>query len=405
MKVTTFAPEFEMALPILHQIEAAGFEAYFVGGSVRDYLLGLPIHDVDIATSAYPAEVKAIFDRTVDTGIQHGTVMILDHGTGYEVTTFRTETGYQDFRRPDSVTFVRSLAEDLKRRDFTINALAMRADGEIIDLFDGLADLKAQKIRAVGVADERFHEDALRMMRAVRFESQLGFDVTPKTQAAIQKHAALLAKIAVERIHVELIKLMQGQRRHNGLKTLLATGLNQYCPGLADQTAALQRLIDLPTQRVTSESAAWLLLTATLQLTPATANQFLKQWKCANDVIADVTAGLVLLPQLIEQRAQAWNLYEAGEAVLTICLQVGQLLAPSAIMDQDWLAHYAALPIKTKRELQINGQILIQSLGIQPGPKLGQTLTQLEKLVVNGQLPNEQDRLVQWVKQNSALSD
>ncbi|MBW4947593.1 CCA tRNA nucleotidyltransferase, partial [Klebsiella pneumoniae] len=139
----------------------------------RDNLLGLPIHDVDIATSAYPAEIKQIFKRTVDTGIQHGTVMILDHGNGYEVTTFRTETGYQDFRRPDSVTFVRSLEEDLKRRDFTINALAMRADGEIIDLFDGIADLKAHKIRAVGVADERFHEDALRMMRAVRFESQL----------------------------------------------------------------------------------------------------------------------------------------------------------------------------------------------------------------------------------------
>ena len=108
MKVTTFAPDFEAALPILKQIEAAGFEAYFVGGSVRDYLLGLPIHDVDIATSAYPAEVKQIFKRTVYTGIQHGTVMILDHGTGYEVTTFRTESGYQDFRRPDSVTFVRS---------------------------------------------------------------------------------------------------------------------------------------------------------------------------------------------------------------------------------------------------------------------------------------------------------
>ena len=227
MKLTTFAPEFAEALPILEQIEAAGFEAYFVGGSVRDNLLGLPIHDVDIATSAYPAEIKQIFKRTVDTGIQHGTVMILDHGNGYEVTTFRTETGYQDFRRPDSVTFVRSLEEDLKRRDFTINALAMRADGEIIDLFDGIADLKAHKIRAVGVADERFHEDALRMMRAVRFESQLGFSVTETTQAAIEKHAALLEKIAIERIHVEFMKLMQRIERQNGLRTFIDTEIGR----------------------------------------------------------------------------------------------------------------------------------------------------------------------------------
>src|SRR5699024_5867528 len=115
-------------------LQAHGFEAYFVGGSVRDTLLGMEIHDVDIATSAYPAEVKSIFKRTVDTGIKHGTVMILDHGEGYEVTTFRTESGYQDFRRPDQVTFVRSLKEDLKRRDLTINALAMDAQGNVIDL-------------------------------------------------------------------------------------------------------------------------------------------------------------------------------------------------------------------------------------------------------------------------------
>lgn len=121
-----------------------------MGGSVRDALLGLPIHDVDIASSAYPEEIKRIFKRTVDTGIEHGTVMVLDHGTGYEVTTFRTESAYQDFRRPDHVTFVRSLAEDLKRRDFTINALAVRHDGTIIDLFDGLTDLKNRQLRAVG---------------------------------------------------------------------------------------------------------------------------------------------------------------------------------------------------------------------------------------------------------------
>ncbi|GAF39136.1 tRNA nucleotidyltransferase [Agrilactobacillus composti DSM 18527 = JCM 14202] len=206
MRLVELAPDFVAGKPLLQTIEAAGFEAYFVGGAVRDALLKRPIHDVDIATSAFPAEVKALFKRTVDTGIKHGTVTVLDHGAGYEVTTFRTESTYQDFRRPDSVTFVRSLKEDLKRRDFTVNALAMTADGQIIDLFDGLADLKAKRLKAVGIAYERFHEDALRMMRAVRFEAQLDFKLAPKTSAAIRENHMLLTKIAWSEFTANLSK-------------------------------------------------------------------------------------------------------------------------------------------------------------------------------------------------------
>ena len=176
MKLKVIPQEYQKALPILKKIEAAGFEAYFVGGSVRDVLLGQPIHDVDIATSAFPAEIKEIFPRTIDVGIEHGTVLVLDGDEQYEITTFRTESAYQDFRRPDQVEFVRSLEEDLKRRDFTINAFALKEDGEIVDLFDGLVDLENNVLRAVGNPHERFHEDALRMMRGLRFVSQLGFN-------------------------------------------------------------------------------------------------------------------------------------------------------------------------------------------------------------------------------------
>lgn len=134
--------EFMKALPVIQKIQEAGYEAYFVGGSVRDRILKKPIADVDIATSAFPMEVKEIFPRTVDVGIEHGTVMVLFEGEGYEVTTFRTESTYQDYRRPDTVTFVRSLEEDLKRRDFTVNALAMNSEGELIDYFGGLKDIE-----------------------------------------------------------------------------------------------------------------------------------------------------------------------------------------------------------------------------------------------------------------------
>ena len=131
-----------------------------------------PIHDVDIASSAYPEETKAIFDRTVDVGIEHGTVLVLENGQEYEITTFRTEDVYVDYRRPSSVSFVRSLEEDLKRRDFTVNAFALNEKGEIVDLFDGLEDLENKLLRAVGVPHERFHEDALRIMRGFRFQAR-----------------------------------------------------------------------------------------------------------------------------------------------------------------------------------------------------------------------------------------
>ena len=140
MNITELPNVFKAALPILNKINKVGYEAYFVGGCVRDLLLNRHIHDIDIATSAYPEEIKQIFEKTIDTGIKHGTVTVLYEGQSYEITTFRTESGYQDYRRPDKVTFVQNLSEDLKRRDFTINALAMDAEGKIIDHFYGLND-------------------------------------------------------------------------------------------------------------------------------------------------------------------------------------------------------------------------------------------------------------------------
>ena len=166
MKINSLPEIFMKALPVVQTLTKAGYEAYFVGGSVRDLLLNRHIHDVDIATSAYPEEVKQLFERSIDTGIQHGTVTVLYDDDSYEITTFRTESGYQDYRRPDHVEFVQNLEEDLKRRDFTINALAMDEHGNIHDLFNGLDDLNQGLIKAVGDPEKRFNEDALRMMRA-----------------------------------------------------------------------------------------------------------------------------------------------------------------------------------------------------------------------------------------------
>ena len=202
----------EQVNSILETLQGAGFEAYAVGGCVRDALLGREPHDWDITTAALPHEVKALFPRTIDTGLQHGTVTVMCGRTGYEVTTFRVDGVYEDGRHPKEVIFTPSLEEDLKRRDFTINAMAYDGKGGLIDLFGGQQDLKNGIIRAVGDPLHRFSEDALRIMRAVRFSAQLGYEIDKATLDAASALAPNLRKISAERIREELEKTLMSDR-------------------------------------------------------------------------------------------------------------------------------------------------------------------------------------------------
>ena len=200
----------EFALNCLSTIKNNGYEAYFVGGCVRDALLGRNFDDIDITTNAKPEEITALFPHTVPTGIKHGTVTVIIDNKAVEVTTFRTEGKYTDARHPDKVNFVTDLSEDLKRRDFTINALAFDPEKGIIDLFDGVGDLKKRLIRAVGDPNTRFEEDALRILRAYRFSSVLGFDIEQSTKTASISLSEKIKNISGERILTELIKLSKG---------------------------------------------------------------------------------------------------------------------------------------------------------------------------------------------------
>ena len=193
---------------IIETLEGAGFEAFAVGGCVRDAVLGRVPADWDITTSAMPEDVKGLFSRTIDTGIQHGTVTVMKEHIGYEVTTYRIDGEYEDARHPKEVSFTSNLVEDLKRRDFTINAMAYNDRAGIVDEFDGIGDLEKGVIRCVGNAIDRFSEDALRMLRAVRFSAQLGFSIDEDTKEAIKVLAPNLEKISAERIQVELVKLL-----------------------------------------------------------------------------------------------------------------------------------------------------------------------------------------------------
>lgn len=241
---------------IIGKLNAAGFEAYSVGGCVRDSLIGRIPGDWDITTSALPAEIKNVFRHTVDTGIEHGTVTVLIYpdtlqkegfvsgdreqpGTAaaekrpdgkpetYEVTTYRIDGAYKDGRHPEQVTFTSSLREDLRRRDFTINAMAYNDGTGLVDLFDGTGDLNRRMIRCVGNADERFDEDALRILRAVRFAAQLDFEIAPDTAAAVTRHAARLGAVSRERVFTELNKLLCSAHMER-LSDLFQLGLAEY---------------------------------------------------------------------------------------------------------------------------------------------------------------------------------
>ena len=398
MKITNLPEVFTAALPVLKQINEAGYEAYFVGGSVRDLLLNRHIHDVDIATSAYPMEIKQIFKKTIDTGIKHGTVTVLYEGESYEITTFRTESGYQDFRRPDHVTFVQNLSEDLKRRDFTINALAMDVDGNVIDHFDGLGDLDKHLIRAVGKAENRFHEDALRMMRAVRFMSQLQFTLEPETEQAISDNHELLSKISVERIRDEFVKMGIAPGSQKAFQIFLDTGLSEEVPGFKGKKENLALYPQLNFSP-TNEANLWALMIILLKLPNEKIPSFMRMWKNSNAMERQV-ADIVAFFDLISSRApNNYDLYQAGLETIASTIDLahilGQPINGSALVDG-----YEALPIKNSNDLVIDGHFLLKN-GIPAGPRVGLLLEEIKKAVLEGVISNNEAAITEFLSLNN----
>ena len=389
-------PLFLEALPVMQQLVDAGYEAYFVGGSVRDMLLHKPISDVDIATSATPQEVKEIFPHTVDVGIEHGTVMVIYHKEGYEVTTFRTEEGYEDFRHPDKVTFVRSLEEDLKRRDFTINALAIGIDDQLMDFFDGIGDLERQCIRCVGDAKERFNEDALRMFRAVRFVGQLGFQVEEETKNAISLLKMNLSKVAVERMKVEFEKMIQSSYRKDALKLFVETGLYQACPLFDGKGEILLKLAEFPIKEM-SVLQAWILFVDELKLSDKEVTHLLKSWKSSNEQIRDVLVGYKTYRA---RKEEDWNFFLAYDCPYKVACEVEQLLIvqDKSSSTEGLEATYHSLPIRSLNDIHLNGHDIIRILKLdKKGPIIGQVLKTVEKMILEKSISNDAEVLETYV--------
>ena len=392
-------PLFVSALPVLQTLKEAGHEAVFVGGSVRDLVLGKEISDVDIATSATPEEVKSLFSHTVDVGIEHGTVLVLHHHDSYEVTTFRTEGTYQDFRHPDSVTFVRSLEEDLMRRDFTINALAVNDKEEIVDYFGGIEDLEREIIRCVGNPMERFNEDALRMMRAVRFAGQLGFTIESDTFNAIRTLKANLERVAVERMKVEFEKMILSPHRDLAFKAFVESELYHSCPDFKEAKETLLKLGEFPLEKMTI-TQAWILFAYYEQLTVPQLRKVLKDWKSSNDQISTILTGYQTLLARLEKEWDAFLAYECPEV---LAIEVEQLLPGIGHSEQlvELEEVYRQLPIRSMKDIQIDGFGVKEALGLEKmGPIIGEVLQALQTEILSGRLPNENAEIVSWIRNN-----
>ncbi|MFD3446085.1 CCA tRNA nucleotidyltransferase [Microbacteriaceae bacterium 4G12] len=393
---------FKQAVSIIEALQKHGFEAYFVGGSVRDYLIKRPIGDIDIATSALPEDVMRIFPHHVPVGLEHGTVIVLQQGIPYEVTTFRVEAGYEDFRRPSEVTFVRSLEEDLQRRDFTMNAIAMTKEGTIIDLYDGQAAIRNQLIQTVGNPNDRFQEDALRMMRGVRFVSTLGFLLEEQTKQAIINNVSLLEHIAIERITVEFEKLLLGSYCQQGLVLLVETNLYQYLPYLRYKQQHILQAAQYEWADIHTDIEAWAFLLYIANIEDPTT--LLKSWKLSNKKIKTITSVLHFLYKRQEQQWDNMLLYEAGDEIAIMTERIHIVLNHMDNTRVEQVAsQYKQLPIHSRKQLQITGQDLLEWGNKQAGPWVASVLSKIEQEVVCGNLTNSKEQIKEWLNECSLL--
>ena len=425
---------------IIDRLYEHGFEAYAVGGCVRDSLLGRIPQDWDITTSAKPDQVKAIFNHTIDTGIQHGTVTVMLDHVGYEVTTYRIDGEYEDARHPKEVTFTSNLKLDLERRDFTINAMAYNHKTGIVDEFDGIKDLNGHVIKCVGCAHDRFSEDALRMFRAVRFAAQLGFEIEKETQDAIRELAPTMAKVSAERIQVELVKLLTSDHPEM-MRNLYELGLTKvfmpefdvmmqtpqnnkhhmYSVGehtihtlmnvRADKILRLTMLLHdvaKPVCITTDEEGQ-----NHFKKHPAVgadmSRQILRRLKFDNRTI-DCCCRLVRehddRPQ-ITQRNVRRAMSRIGTELFPLLFEVkradmlGQSLykrdEKTAYIDEYERVYNEILSENqcvSKKDMKINGRDLI-ALGVEPGQKLGEILDKLYEMVLDDPKLNDHEKLIE----------
>ncbi|PIC71985.1 CCA tRNA nucleotidyltransferase [Sporosarcina sp. P16b] len=368
---------------VIRELHAAGYEAVFVGGAVRDAELGKKPLDIDITTSATPSQVKEVFRHTIDVGIEHGTILVLMHGEPIEVTTYRSETTTSD------PVYVTSLREDLQHRDFTINALAMTVDGELIDFFDGLKDMKRKIIRAVGKPEERFQEDPLRIFRALRFSSVLDFDIEEQTLQAMRTLAPSLHGVAIERIKTEMDKLFQGQNPSRAFHYGCEIGLPELFPELFVAFKSL----DCYTPFLDARHG----FAAVLAITDMNATDLARLFKLSNKekhFLKQVEEAYAIRTQ---RSFDPWDFYSFSTDILEVVGKVFNVNHDGFIVSKQQIEQYKKqLPILQRTNLSFTGKDLVKWSGKSGGKWTSDWITKIERAVVYGQIENDVQTIKEW---------
>jgi tRNA nucleotidyltransferase (CCA-adding enzyme) len=413
-------------LDIVRALEKAGHQAYLVGGCVRDWRLDRPLHDIDIATSARPEEVMALFERTLPTGLKHGTVTVMEKGEPFEVTTFRREASYSDGRRPDDVVFVPDLKEDLARRDFTFNAMALGSDEQLVDPFGGEDALRAGVVACVGEPSERFEEDALRMLRAIRFAAELGFELLPDVWEAIVEHRRRLERVAIERVSSEWDRMISGRGPEQAMHYLFKSGLLKFVKEplpeafmraaeryrlngaawewdpwgapVADE-ASLGNLLHLP--GLPDADLRWGALLWGMNIGAADAASLMRALRISGQRTARISgiAGfferLASRPEQERQAAWVGAVLALGRSAAADALTILEACGYETEAESEWSE---SMQIATVAELDVKGDELSAYLAKPPGPWVSAALRELLERVASGELPNEKFSLLSAAK-------
>jgi tRNA nucleotidyltransferase (CCA-adding enzyme) len=355
---------------VLQTLLDAGHEAYIVGGYVRDALLGIPTGDCDVATNALPDQVESLFERVATVGKIHGTITVIVQAEAIEVTTYRMDGPYDNHRHPKQVSFASSLSEDLARRDFTINAMAMSIDGTITDLYEGQTDLKQKILRAIGHPSERLQEDALRILRAIRFQSVLGMSMEAELLNAMKQHAGLVAYLSKERILMELRKMLAGDFLELALGTYQQMGFELLPQSLiADTTLTVVEQFAIAAVKESFDAQGWPLRKEE--------SSILKQLLTMSSEVPD-DLSLYDMPHLDTMLKVGAHLYQWSY--------------------EQCRERYEALPMKHRKELSINGHDVTQ-MGY-AGPEVDRMLRNVEIAILTQGLVNQREVVLAWMKEN-----
>ena len=373
---------------IISRLESAGEEAFVVGGSLRDALLGLEPHDYDVATSALPEKTASVFSdmKVIETGLKHGTLTVLSDSHPIEITTFRIDGSYVDSRHPESVSFTRSISEDLSRRDFTVNAMAYSESRGLIDIFGGREDLGAKLIRAVRDPRERFEEDALRILRAFRFSSQLDFEIDADTLAACAQKREGLSRLSAERICSELLKLLTAIRPERSLLQMKELGILEYIFGKYSPSDRITELVG----KMQSDGAARLGFLLS-ECDEETARSILNGLKCSNKQKTTALAVRRGASFKVSEPKDAGRLAALSGDYSHFALRASVALGISPAQAERWLEESRAP--RGIGDLEISGRDIMALGG--KGAEIGRTLEAIFELAVDSPQLNERNTLLE----------